>query len=1189
VRQLFADHATGRQKAKIITGNVVSAFGQLKGKTKGRIIAFTMEDGTTRQGILLPAKFDVKEDVDQTYAMRSPEGAKAFLDSAGQREAKYLGSSGGEVQVTNHGTYGWSIKTKASKAAGGQFFLDPALRSTVVGDDFASSGGMMRAEIKEGQEVKALRIIMQKTALYPTPSESDAARESDEKAMTVEGKTSPAESRLSVPSEPDKTEAKPATDLTPTERQILTKLNGWTSDESLLYDFDDLKERNNAMASLIRRGLVERRDTAGSLGPDFRKTPAGTAALKTRQASGIGNTYSFLGTGAVGPLAKKTGQDIAHVASVLGKGTMEDLIAASGAIAKTAKGAGKEVAALFFPTSLASTEALDIMGRATGRPEMDMFRAGKLLEGVDKMFEGMPQEDWVEFVDRIQNPDNPDYGKQATPELQKAQELIQGILTHQREAEQIAANLGRPKSKQVELQDKADYFPNRWEKAPGSDPQDSELDRISRIGRRPFEGGKNFKRQQKYTLKSGIEEGGKPIGNPVRMVLRRIQEGSKYVAAQYAMHQMKQAGIVHFLRNGKKLEPGESDISKFDNIGKVYRPVETEEGGTLYQQTGRWVGNTDDLRLLENYLSHDYIRESNIGRAAMAIKTASTQVKLGVSVFHYGVICFWNLATGLNVALDKIYNQGVRQGDAAKIAAGLKELPEAIWNLIGVIPEGSKMLKYAQNPDEYLSTPEGQKWANQHPDDPHLDTLLWAAGLRYGLNQDFNSSEHGFMAQFTRIISDAKSGHLGPAVVKIVPWLAQGIVYPLFAHYISRAKWVFAKKLLADKLDQYSQALADGTITEDTIARQVVATIENRFGEFNYGRLYWNNTFKAALQLALTAPGWKYGTVATAVTAGKEAFESREDRASQRPGANRFLSNMPALGLNQGGILSAAIIMVAVGTIMSKLLTGKWPWEWAEQDKKKNGLSEAGALALEAAHFRTGGEDQYGNPNRFTFPTDFRDYEHAYLNPKGYVSSSLAAPVSSLFDTFITNRDFRGNYVYNPEDPIWKKIEQATGYNLKNDFTPISAANFVDKQGSQDTGSRITRALGVGNGTPKAFDRSAALNKAIAYQHVHEGPQTPEEVQAREMAKEHPTVHSARMALKNKDVPYLKRIFEMQPGHGGLTYAEKSEIYNKYATPEERAMLKPMMQEVQAKMTQQAKMKIHQARMNAAAGRSANQ
>jgi hypothetical protein len=66
IAELFQDYLSDtRQRAHIVTGNLLGAYGLLKPGMKGRIISFTMKDGGVQQGILLPAKFDWQKDVSE--------------------------------------------------------------------------------------------------------------------------------------------------------------------------------------------------------------------------------------------------------------------------------------------------------------------------------------------------------------------------------------------------------------------------------------------------------------------------------------------------------------------------------------------------------------------------------------------------------------------------------------------------------------------------------------------------------------------------------------------------------------------------------------------------------------------------------------------------------------------------------------------------------------------------------------------------------------------------------------------------------------------------------------------------------------------------------------------------------------------------------------------------------------------
>jgi hypothetical protein len=64
VAEFFQDHyGESRQRARILTGNLLAAYGLLKPRVRGRIITFTANDGNTQQGILMSAKFDWEKDL----------------------------------------------------------------------------------------------------------------------------------------------------------------------------------------------------------------------------------------------------------------------------------------------------------------------------------------------------------------------------------------------------------------------------------------------------------------------------------------------------------------------------------------------------------------------------------------------------------------------------------------------------------------------------------------------------------------------------------------------------------------------------------------------------------------------------------------------------------------------------------------------------------------------------------------------------------------------------------------------------------------------------------------------------------------------------------------------------------------------------------------------------------------------
>lgn len=1045
IRNLFHDYnPDSRMTAKIITGNLLGAYGNLKGNVRGRIINFTMADGSNQIGILMPAKFDPKEHVAGDYCMRTAEGALKVVRNH-QGQGAPVSAPSGDVQVVKNGQ-GVSIKTKLAKSVGGKFYKDKNLLAHIQQGEFFSRNGMMVGDVIPGHELDAIRAVMGKAALYSTSSMIDRAREYDAESKPAEQKPSLASKLMS---------------------------------EEGSVDVD-------AAAEYIQKAV-----------------PATWNEItKAVQASGM-----------------------------------------------SAKKIGYEFMAAFSPNSLADEDAKDIMGKGTGEPKLRMFQAAQLLRGVQKMFEGMTPEKQVEFVDRWQGG-----RKQPSTDLQNAQDLMQTILAEQRVRENEAFNLGRDEDDQRELSDKENYFPNRYKKGPSNELIPTEEQRIIRLfSRRPFEGSKAFLKEQRYTLKEAVAKGAEPLGTPVDMLMQRLQEGAKFVAAKTAWHDFKESGIASFVRNGKKVR--EDYVRINDKSSQVFRRIVSEDGNEAFLKTGEWTVQRDAGRLLNNYLSVDHIRGSEIGTSLVNLKNLSTEMKLALSPFHFGYITVETFASALNTGLDRFYNQGVRNLSPEKMAAGLEDIGKAILAPYTAVKQGGQMLKFAEKPDQFLASPEGQRFAKLYPDYPRLQQLLFYGGLRWGMADTFRTSWGDGFEQAM------KNGELGKGFLKAAPYVAHLLMKPLFEHYIPRAKWVFAVQMLSQKLSQYSQAIASGAMTEEQIAREVAATADNRFGEFNWDSLYLDNTLRTAMQLAFRSATWKIGSWRGLVQAGKEQFTSKafDDRIFERidQQADQFewlrdkTRRLPQLGMNAGWILSMGITVAVVGSILEKLASHRWPWEWAKDDS--NGLPKWASAALEAMHPRTGAHDDRGMPVRISFPTGLKDYEHGFTEPGRYAKGSMSDVAANFWDT-LDNRDAFGNYVYNPDDPAIKEFEQGLAYNLKGDFLPMSASNYGRQFGAQDVPSKLGRATGMIGGAPKFLDQSSATRHALEFRH-HE-PHTPEQEEAYQLAQHQPpTRYQVLRAAREKDMTYLDKVVLHD-----LTYSQAKEIYDKYATPQEQQQLRPVLE-----------------------------
>lgn len=176
IEQLFKEQpANQRETAKIVTGNLLAAYGEIKG-ARGTIITFTKQDGTSEQGILLPKLFDYGQNTRGDYRLSTGKDALKFLQNSSDKDIGRFGimSRDGNVRVLPAGR-GVRVQVPKSKLKGGKFFLDKEL--IAIGGDFVSMGSFMTQAVYEpSNAVKVLDALMKKQALYALPSMAEEAK-----------------------------------------------------------------------------------------------------------------------------------------------------------------------------------------------------------------------------------------------------------------------------------------------------------------------------------------------------------------------------------------------------------------------------------------------------------------------------------------------------------------------------------------------------------------------------------------------------------------------------------------------------------------------------------------------------------------------------------------------------------------------------------------------------------------------------------------------------------------------------------------------------------------------------------------------------------------------------------------------------------------------------------------------------
>ena len=158
-----------------------------------------------------------------------------------------------------------------------------------------------------------------------------------------------------------------------------------------------------------------------------------------------------------------------------------------------------------------------------------------------------------------------------------------------------------------------------------------------------------------------------------------------------------------------------------------------------------------------------------------------------------------------------------------------------------------------------------------------------------------------------------------------------------------------------------------------------------------------------------------------------------------------------------------------------------------------------------------------------SLPTYWNDVEHASSNPGQYVLSSLSTTLSKGID-LAENRDYFGNYVYNPNAPLGKKLEQAAKYAFP---TPFAISSYQRGMQMGEPKTAWLSAFGFPR-APSNLDFTPAERLAQNLLKAREAPHTPEEMEAwrqkrQAFEKGQLSPAAARSFVKQQRESYLER------------------------------------------------------------------
>lgn len=711
---------------------------------------------------------------------------------------------------------------------------------------------------------------------------------------------------------------------------------------------------------------------------------------------------------------------------------------------------------IFAPANRSSEakDAANILRATTGQAAGAYEQAAFKLDDFRRAIDPLPDADKLAFIDHIEG------GKaQVNPEFQKPADIIRQTLDDTRDA--IRA-LGTGKLEHfIE-----DYFPHIWEdptKAAeafaGADAL--EAAKITTGGKRPMEGSKAFLKERSIpTTAEGIALGLKPVStNPVDLTLLKLREMQRYLVAHQSLNELKEAGLVQF--SSGKAPDGYVPIN--DNIAKVFGPREgavtlpeganiaPEDVGVIGQRImGQYFAPEPVARVVNNYLSPG-LRGNAIYDAYRGIGNTLNQAQLGLSAFHLGFTSLDASVSRAAMGLEYL-GTGLREGDFGKIAEGMGNIATTPTAPVSNVLLGRKIRAAYLNP-----TPE------THPDMLALANAVKEAGGRVRQDSFYQNSAP------EKMIAAWKEGEYGKATALSLPALFEWTSKPLMEHIVPMQKLgVFgdmATKVLAE-------LPPEATLTDRRAAlAKAWDSVDNRMGQMVYDNLFWNKTFKDLSMASVRSVGWNLGTIRELGGGAVDIAKMGKDVLT--PGAHAELTHKAAY------VAALPLVVGMYGATYQMLRTGEGPSELRDYFYPK-----------------TGEVDADGNPERVVLPSYMKDI-FAYAGHPVETVEHKVAPLPTMIGEMLANRNFYGDEIRNPDDPVVKQLLQEAHY-VGTSFVPFGFRNMAEQAKRANIGPTTTLGNWFGITPAKREDvRGPGQNMMadIAQRRGHDA-RTPEQVDA---------------------------------------------------------------------------------------------
>ncbi|WP_413936369.1 hypothetical protein [Nitrospira sp. BLG_1] len=263
--------------------------------------------------------------------------------------------------------------------------------------------------------------------------------------------------------------------------------------------------------------------------------------------------------------------------------------------------------------------------------------------------------------------------------------------------------------------------------------------------------------------------------------------------------------------------------------------------------------------------------------------------------------------------------------------------------------------------------------------------------------------------------------------------------------------------------------LAGGESELAEISKKAWDAVEARMGLVTYDNVNIPKALKDIGFVSLRAPGWSAGTLYWLGSSVRDIAEIRSRIEAGKPWMTERMAYLV------GSLLATSI----AGATAQYLWTGKPPED-----------------ITDLLYPRNGDTNPDGSESRTRFLTDIPDILSYAHHPIATVGHKLSPAIGNMYETFITNQNYYGDQIRNPNDSAYTQFMQVAADQL-NKLLPFSVQSGRRNEAAGDSivSSYLKPTVGILN-APMNVQRSPALQQAMDYVHQQMPSRTPEQVEA---------------------------------------------------------------------------------------------